>query len=358
MSGWASAMVPSDWIAEKREEFGRALDGFGAGPALILGHHDADGLSSAALLARALRGTGRPAEVRVLGRGENPWSAEMAEELLRRDVGGLIVADLGVREGTVREDTPTVLVDHHVPTGRPEGATVVSGYGLDPVPTSSLLSYWCAQALGDAEGLLWLAALGIIGDMGDKAGFPELAEARKRYGITRLREAVSLLNAPRRAGAGDATPALDLLLKADGPAAVLSGEHPETEALHRARDEVNRALEEGRRAPPRIAGGVALVRLHTPCQIHPLVAQSWKGRLRDKIVLVANTGYRPGWVHFAARSATGANLIQFLREHRPAGADENYGNGHEQATGGALRPADWNEFVHGLGFGPEMQGAA
>ena len=100
------------------------------------------------------------------------------------------------------------------------------------------------------------------------------------------------------------------------------------------------------------------MRLHTPCQIHPLVAQSWKGRLRDKIVLVANTGYRPGWVHFAARSATGANLIQFLREHRPAGADENYGNGHEQATGGALRPADWNEFVHGLGFGPEMQVAA
>jgi single-stranded-DNA-specific exonuclease len=97
-----------------------------------------------------------------------------------------------------------------------------------------------------------------------------------------------------------------------------------------------------------------LIRFQSPCQIHPLVAQQWRGRLKDKIVLAANTGYRPGWVHFAARTASGTNLIQFLKEHRPQGADENYGSGHVQATGGALRPADWNAFVVGLGF-PEEQ---
>jgi single-stranded-DNA-specific exonuclease len=71
-------------------------------------------------------------------------------------------------------------------------------------------------------------------------------------------------------------------------------------------------------------------------------------------VLAANTGYRPGWVHFAARTASGRNLIQFLAERRPQGADENYGSGHVQATGGALRPDDWNQFVRELGF-PEEQ---
>ena len=78
-------------------------------------------------------------------------------------------------------------------------------------------------------------------------------------------------------------------------------------------------------------------------------------RLKDNIVMVANTGYRPGWVHFAVRSATGQDLVAFLRDHAPDGADENYGNGHRQATGGALRPAVWNAFVAGLGFGPEVQ---
>ena len=73
-------------------------------------------------------------------------------------------------------------------------------------------------------------------------------------------------------------------------------------------------------------------------------------------MLFRSTGYRPGWVHFAARtgSGSGRDLIQFLAEHRPDGADENYGSGHVQATGGALRPRSWNAFIAALGF-PEEQ---
>ena len=353
-------MNHTEWVADRRAAFRRALDGFPADrPVLILSHNDADGLSAAAILARALPRAGRTARTRILGRGENPWSAAMAAELRDDPAGGIIVADLGMRAGELRSGTPTVIVDHHVPDGVPPGATVVSGHGRAPTPTSSLLSYWCAQgmapAAAPADDLLWLAAIGLIGDGEEKSGFAEIAEARERYGITALRDAVSLLNAPRRTGTGDFGPALALLMRVDGPKEVTSGEHPETAALRAAKEEVNAALAEGRRVPPRVSGDVALVRLHSACQIHPLVAQSWRGRLADKVVLVANTGYRPGWVHFAARSATGRDLIAFLREHRPAGADENYGSGHAQATGGALRPADWNAFAGGLGFGPEMQ---
>ena len=107
-------------------------------------------------------------------------------------------------------------------------------------------------------------------------------------------------------------------------------------------------MAEAKRVAPLVRGDVALIRLDTPCQVHPLIAQQWRGRLKDKIVIAANRGYRPGWVHFAARSATGRDLIAFLAEHRPAGADTRYGNGHAQATGGALRLADWNAFVTGL----------
>jgi single-stranded-DNA-specific exonuclease len=76
--------------------------------------------------------------------------------------------------------------------------------------------------------------------------------------------------------------------------------------------------------------------------------------LSDKIVIAANAGYRRGWVHFAARSASGRDLIAFLADHRPANADGRYGNGHAQATGGALRTADWNGFIRRLGF-PQAQ---
>ena len=144
--------------------FARAIADFGSGEPLILTHNDADGLSSAALLARALAGIGRAPGIRVLGRGENPWSADMAAELAAQSPAGLVVADLGLRAGAVQAGTPTVVIDHHVSTGDAGGATV-------------------------------------------------------------LREAVSLLNAPRRAGRGDAGPALALLMKADGPNAVISGEH-------------------------------------------------------------------------------------------------------------------------------------
>jgi single-stranded-DNA-specific exonuclease len=341
------------------DTFRAALAGFRRdGPVLVMGHNDVDGLSATAILVRALRGGGWIATPRILGRGENPWSAEMAAELAGGPrLGGIVATDLGTRPGAIKLGTPTVIVDHHVPAGTPEDATVITGHAFDPIPTSSLLAYWCAgAAVAEPAPLLWLAALGLIGDMAEKAGFPEMEAARRAYGITTLRDAVTLLNAPRRSASGDAGPALALLLKASGPKEITSGQRPETEALRAAREEVKAALEAAKRIGPKLRNGVALIRFHSACQIHPLVAQTWRGRFKDNIVLAANTGYRPGWVHFAARTAArDLDLIRFLSEHAPPGADENYGSGHRQATGGALRPGDWNHFIAGLGFGPEEQ---
>lgn len=327
-----------------------ALASFGPSQPLIVGHFDADGLSAVAVLARAFDLAGLPRTLRILGRGESPWSEDFVTEVTALSPGELIVADLGVREGPVAPGVPTVLIDHHVPTGYAPGATVIGGSGVVPEPTSALLAWWSAAAIAPVDDLLWLAAIGLAEDMADDSGFPELAQAQARWGQTAIRNAVALVNAPRHTAAADPTPALDLLLKADGPNALLSSEYPETATLVAAKEEVKQALEAARRAPPRVAGNVALIRFSSPCQVHPLIAQQWRGRLKDKIVLAANTGYRDGWVHFAARTATGTDLIDFLREHRPPGAGAEYGNGHRVATGGALRPADWNAFIADLGF--------
>ena len=339
--------------ADASAAFRAALDRFDPDRLpLILGHFDADGLSAAAILSRALERAGQPSDIRITGKGENPWSAALRQELAARAPGGLIVTDLGVGEGEILPGAPTVLIDHHVPRGTPGEAAVITGNGRLPEPTSSLLAWWCVQALDPPDELLWLAALGLVGDMAE-GDFPELAEAQARFGKTALRDAASLVNAPRRTALADPAPALALLLKCDSPKELLKGGHPETAQLLAAKAEVAAALEGARRVPPKVRGNVALIRFSSPCQIHPLIAQSWRGRLKDKIVLAANTGYRSGWIHFAARSATGTDLIDFLARHRPPGAGAEYGSGHAQATGGALRPADWNHFAARIGFPEE-----
>ena len=346
------------FIAEARTRFA-AFAGDVPGPPLILSHDDADGLSSAALLHRAFSAKGAGPQLRLVGRGENAWSDATAAEVAVRNPPALVVADLGMRDRVLHPRM--AVVDHHVPTGTPEGATVVHGYGLDPTPSTSVLAHWCAEGmLGEgAEDLLWLAAIGLIGDYGDKAPFDIVPRAKKRYGAGKLRELVSLVNAPRRSASGDARPALDLLLKADDPSDAVSGRHPEAAICQSAREEVQAALVEGRRQAPkfgsRYKGGVAIVRLDSPCQVHPLVAQSWVGRLKGAMVFAANFGFQPGMVSFSGRTKGDGDLIAFLAAHRPAGADPLlYGNGHRKAAGGTLSGEAWDALMEDLGFGPEM----
>ena len=103
-------MTDENPIFVVQRTFREALDKFRANaPVLILGHNDADGLSASALLARALKQRAYPFQVRLLGRGENPWSDAMRTELSNALIGGLIVADLGAREGEIIAGTETVV---------------------------------------------------------------------------------------------------------------------------------------------------------------------------------------------------------------------------------------------------------
>lgn len=346
--------MQSALIQASQQQFSQFLAQCGRDrPIGVLCHSDADGLAAGAILARTLTQLGHPVAIEVTAKGENAWSDTVRQRLERHAPQALLVADLGSRSQALL-DLPTLLIDHHRPTGTPPAATLITGYGHEPTPTSGLLAYWCCQAVAAVDDLLWIAAISLLSDIGDRAPFVELTQARQQYKATPLRTATTLLNAPRRSSSGDARPALALLLRADGPRAVIAGSAPEAAQLDAARAEVNAALAEAKKAAPTFSANVALVRMHTPCQVHPLIAQIWRTRLPKYIVLSANTGYMPGYVHFSARSARGVNVLEFLRQHAPADVDERYGNGHDQASGGALRYAAWNAFVAGLGFGPEM----
>lgn len=347
---------------------------------------DGDGLPAGALLLRALREAGyAQADGECRRKGESAWGEEIGARLRERGashgIDALIVADLGSRDGVILRPesgsgegaiTPLLLIDHHRPIGQPEGSTLITAYGTgDPagdgkdVATTGLLCWWCARALvGETRAgeWLWLAGISILSDLGDKTPFAELVEAKARFGGGALRDATSLLNAPRRTNEGRADAALALLMKAAGPKEVTSGVYPETAALLHAKEEVGAALARARKQPPRfskamraeLGADLVAIRMDTGCQVHPLVAQQWRGRFPKSVVFGVNTGYRPGWVTFSGRSPAGVNLIDFLARHRPPEADTSYGLGHNQASGGALPIAVWNRWIGELGFGREM----
>lgn len=344
----------------------------------ILTDFDGDGLPAGALLTRALREAGY-ANVTVEARRkfESAWWPSVLERIAAIEPEALIVADLGSRDAPLLPGVPTLLIDHHKPLGVPPGAELISSYrelaaGEDSksIETTGLLAYRCAQALlGDeaAAKYLWLAGISLTSDLGDKAPFEELAAAKKQYGGGHLRELTALLNAPRRSASGDASAALELLLLGESPKQILTSADPKISGLRAqlfaAKAEVAEALAIARKLPPRfsrkvrdeLGADLIAIRMDTPCQVHPLVAQQWRTRFPKSVIFGVNVGYRPGWVQFSGRAPAGVNLIEFLARHRPPEADYSYGVGHDQASGGALPNEVWNRFADELGFGPEMQ---
>lgn len=336
------------------------------GKVVVYCHFDADGLAAGALFGRGLPRLGPGWQVEVLpsGKGENAFlTPSVRERLLAEKPDALIVTDLGVyAQGTLEADgLPVLYVDHHIPEGQPPAplATVLTGYGLpDPVPCSAWLAYELLAAETDITDLQWVAAIGIISDLGEKAGWEPLAPTKKQYTAKYLKEAVTLCNAARRAGDFDLDRPLQHLLHDDNPRPLA-----QDEVLAGYRAQVAAELAVARKQPPRFppknlpdALPVALVTIDSPAQIHPLVAQQWIGRLPDRVVLCANLGYlAPGRIAVSGRAAgRSLHIPDLLREaFRRAGQapPTNFAHGHPQASGGHLSAAEYAVLLQGLGLG-------
>jgi single-stranded-DNA-specific exonuclease len=328
-----------------------------AGRVVVFCHFDADGLAAGAVLGRALPRLGfTDVQVVPSGRGESAWEDQARERLAALEPAALIVTDLGVDRSGVLPNIPTLLVDHHRPEGEPPGAVVVSGYDWDPIPCSAWLAYELLAPLASIEDLQWIAAIGILSDIGDSAPWAELPAAKKRYTVKWLKEAVALVNASRRASAFDVRTPLRMLMETDHPRAISNDDSLGADKLRTYRAEVNAELAQARRQAP-IFGStsnppVAILKIDSPCQIHPLIAQQWRGRLRDHVVICANTGYVPDIVACSARTALKDVSLPKLFQSLDLGDDAGtgFGRGHDQASGGHLSPAGFNRMLDIWGF--------
>jgi single-stranded-DNA-specific exonuclease len=291
----------------------------------VVPHTDADGLAAAAIVLRAL---GRPADdALLLGRGRSPWSSDVQLVMPA-------LLDWGMRE----RPGPALIIDHHAPEAVPRPDQVVlSGHRADPEISTSVLAHRVCPVQPR-----WLAMLGAVGDLGDRAfALPEAGAVPK----TAIRRLVPLLNAPRRGPDGAAIrTALVLLVEHDDPKAILAD--PRIAELQAAREAWQAAWQQVRRTAPQVGLGAALVRFSSPFQLHPLAAQMWSRRLAPRPVIGANDGYIPGRVNFSIRGGDG-DLRALLLQALPDVGGE-FAHGHPRATGGSLTPPEFERLLTAL----------
>jgi single-stranded-DNA-specific exonuclease len=324
-------------------------------PLLVLSHSDADGVSAGAILYTTLKRAGFDrTNLLITGKGEHAYTSGTRRQLEELAPPALIVADLGCQAEPVLPGVPTLFIDHHRPLGVPEDGVLISSYSWDPIPNASLLVWWLAETIAPVDDLAWVAAMGTLSDLGDSAPFALLPAAKKRYTAKWLREATTLVNAARRSAVHDTDTALHAILNAAHPREVCAEDTPEGARLWAYRRQVKVAFDEAKKAAPVFSGPVALVRVNSPCQIHPLVAQIWRTRLPKYIVIVANEGYLPNRVTFSARSTGAYNLLDFFRQIDLDLAEGYFGYGHDQASGGSIPTAAWNELLRQMGFPTEV----
>ncbi|GAA6062520.1 hypothetical protein JCM10212_001570 [Sporobolomyces blumeae] len=373
---------------------------------------DADGLSACLVLYRllvvALSHPPELVEVYFLPKGVNVHSPVAQEGVLNlrfestmteRDpnAGGdeyagptrAIVLDQGSRPGPPLfppDKVDTLLIDHHQSLEFPESIRVLTASQSEPVATTSILTYLLCCTIDrstrdDRESAMG-ALLGLYGDLGSgkiNLSDPDLpwpwwlASWEKTLTKTKLSKATALLNAPRRTPEFNARVAWNALVGAKGQLEKVINDDELGEAKARTSAETTR----WQGAAPKFSkdGSVAVIKVDSGFQIHPVIATRWQGTLRKAKTLVcimcANTGYTPGFVHFSCRAPRRSpsdpgysgppNLIQFLKACIPR-CDElspgwgervghDFARGHKEATGGIIPVAEFEVLMTALEIG-------
>ncbi|KAJ8488928.1 hypothetical protein ONZ51_g3267 [Trametes cubensis] len=368
---------------------------------LLLPDKDADGLCSGLVVYHTLLHLGLDStlvSVHFPAKGSNIHAQAERDAIARYGAAFIIVTDQGSRGGPPIVDSSdanpvkTLILDHHWSTAFPEGALVCTAAHCPPIATSATLAYEVCLPLAKEhaqkhgpkpsalrEKLEYLCAMGTMGDLGTsfkwEPPFPDMRDCLKKWTKKVLGEAIGLLNAPRRSAEYDVETAWRALLNVSSPRDLLDpSSNQDIRRLYAARAGVKAEVDRCARRPPTFSGDgrIALIRISSPAQIHPLIATRWSSSLKGarlEVVMCSNDGYTPGMTNFACRIARAGggvaragtkrkadggqegdhetNIIAILKEYagRVPGLRESMGDdfarGHKQASGGIVRTEDF-----------------
>ncbi len=128
-------------------------------------HHDADGISAGAILAKALLRAGKNFHISFLKGLNEPFEYEKGDLLLFADMGS------GYHDLMSKVDTDVVILDHHTPSGEikaKKSLVHVNPHlvGMDGTYelSASGVCYFFATELGKNRDLASMAVVGMLGD--------------------------------------------------------------------------------------------------------------------------------------------------------------------------------------------------
>ena len=319
---------------------------------VVLSHVDADGLCAATILKRFLKTRGIAAHHVYPAKGENAYTPGTARRLAALKPDRLFVLDLGVTAEPVLAGVPTLVIDHHRPFGQPEDAIVLSSYGTQPAPPTSLLTYDVVSRLTDIKDVAWLAVVGTAGDLGSDFAFSQSGDLSAEMTKSNVREAEVIINSAKRASAYDIATAVRLVDHAGQVSDLIDHSSPEVVRLEASRQEVNREVKRCRHERPHFSWKVAIIPFESPCDIQGLIAETWRRQLENYLVIAANFGYIEGKVAYVIRTELNISVIDFMESLKPAGYGGHVVFGHDRAGGAVLDRTVWLELTDRMRFRP------
>lgn len=345
---------------------------------------DADGLSSGAILQKTLVLLGLSPDkisAHLLQKGNSIHDEAERAAMAAHDPEYIFVLDQGSRKSppVIEKHHRALIIDHHHALGDdfPQGSQHVTACNSPPVATSSLLTYLICRDLHEdvQEECDWLCIMGTHGDLGNtlkwEPPFPDMRAAFKQYTKKAINEAVSLVNAPRRTAAFGVPAAWAALTAARSPSDLLGNR-----VLLAARAEVNAEVERCTHTSPKFSSDakVAVFRISSAAQVHPVIATRWAGHLQSnklEVVVCANEGYLPGMVNFSCRIPRTArardppvNIIEVLKGIADRATDEtlrermgeSFARGHKEASGGIIPVKEFEELMEIMEVGKKPEG--
>ena len=329
------------------------------GRKLLLYHSDLDGMCSAALVLRFFGG------FELIPREGPMMEDKFVKALAERKPDVMVVLDIPIDQEwrkveLLQKQVPgmrLVVIDHHVPEkdlGKKGNVHMNPRFGGDLYIPASCMVYGLLEELGcDVKPLVWIAAMGVIGDYGleDCRGLLRDCETRFPGSIGRdpMKSKIKDIGDHVMAsvilhGAKGVARSTGLLLRG-GSYEDIRGDKYISACGEKVASERRRILadfEKRRKEHPGL--DLIVYRLQSRLNVASTISTIVAAKHPDKIIIIEK--FSGGWVKISARYQAGDISLNALMKETVSGIGS--GGGHHKAAGGLVARKDIGEFERRL----------
>lgn len=311
---------------------------------VILTHVDSDGVSSGALLYKALINNGfKNINIIYPKKGENGFSENVKNKIKQISPDILFFMDLGSYPIKLNNIKKIIIIDHHKPEGVPDKGILLTSFPPPPYISTSYLAFLLLKEI-NYNPKDYLGIIGEIGDYGLEVDAPHIKDLIKNYKKKELSLISSLVNSARRVKEFDIETSLKYLIESNEFEDLVIDSEYRKKLLY-YRELIKKDVDKWKKTKPKFIKNIAIIEIESPNLIHPIIAQIWRNILEKYIVICANFGYIENKVSFSMRTSLDISLLSFLRRYLEPSIEEDLGFGHERATGGIIDNEKWFNLI-------------